>query len=70
MSLSAYRTGLVQLTRDLSLRWQQTREHWRDAQSREFEQRFLEDLLGCVDKTAAVIEELDKLLARVRNDCE
>jgi hypothetical protein len=69
MSLGAYRTGLVLLTRDLSVRWDQTRERWRDAQSQEFEKRFLEDLRLSVDRTAAVIEELDKLLTRIRNDC-
>jgi hypothetical protein len=70
MSLGAYRTGLVTLTKELSLRWAQTKEHWRDARSEEFEKRYLEELLASVDKTTAVIEELDKLLTKVRNDCE
>jgi hypothetical protein len=70
MSLSAYRTGLVAMTRELSLHWQQAKEGWRDAPSREFEKQYLEKLQASVDKTVAVIEELDKLLAKVRSDCE
>ncbi len=70
MSLGAYRTGLMTMTRELALRWEQTKDGWRDAQCQEFEKQYMEELLASVDKSVAVIEELDKLITRVRSDCE
>jgi len=61
---------LSALTKDLWVRWQHTRETWSDAKSQEFERQYLQELNSNVDKTVAVIEELDKLLARIKRDCE
>jgi hypothetical protein len=58
------------LTRELSLQWDDTRTYWRDAKSQEFEQRYLRELFAGVEKTITVIDQLDQLLAKVRNDCE
>jgi len=52
------------------LRWAETKEYWKDAKSREFEQRYMTELFARVDKTAMVIEKLDELLNRVKSDCE
>lgn len=50
--------------------WQQTREYWRDAKAEEFQHKYLDELMSSVDKTVGVIEQLDKLMTRIRNDCE
>ena len=68
--MSAYGGRIAALTKDLWGRWQQTRESWSDAQSLEFERHYLQELNVSVDKTVAVIEQLDKLLARIKKDCE
>ncbi len=58
------------ITRELHLQWQQTREFWQDAKSIEFERKYLEELFASVDKTVGVIEQLDKLVMKIRRDCE
>ena len=70
MSLSANRSRLAAITKELSLRWRETKNYWRDAKSREFERRYVEELLADVDRTVTVLEKLDKLLTEVRKDCE
>jgi hypothetical protein len=61
---------LTAITRELWAQWQQTKASWRDERCREFEQKYLEELLASVDRAAAVIDQLDKLLSKVRKDCE
>lgn len=63
-------TRLTGITRELWVQWQQTKAYWRDAKCQEFERKYLEELLTSVDRTATVIEQLDKLLTKVRTDCE
>ena len=70
MSLSGSRSRLAAISKELSVRWHETRHSWKDHKAVEFEQRFLDDLLARVDKTVTVIEKLDQLLAKVRSDCE
>ena len=70
MSLSANRSRLAAITKEISIHWDETKNHWRDGKSQEFEQKYMQELLAQVDKSATVIEKLDKLLAEVRNDCE
>ncbi len=70
MSLNSTRTRLTALTKQLSIRWDETREHWQDAKAVEFEKRYLEDLFNRVNVAAASIEELDRALAKIRRDCE
>lgn len=60
-------TGVSKL---LALQWQETKNYWHDEKSREFEQKYLQELLVDVDKALAVIEKLDELLKKVRSDCE
>ena len=70
MSLTANKTRLVMLTKDLSNKWEQTKEYWRDAKSLEFEHKYLDELLASVDRAVTVIEQLDRLVTKIRNDCE
>jgi hypothetical protein len=70
MSLSANRSQLAAITKALSMNWQQTEEYWRDAKSQEFKHEYLDELFDSVDSTVAVMDQLDKLLNKIRTDCE
>ena len=61
---------LMAITRQLSAQWQQTKESWQDAKCREFERQYIDELLSSVDKAVSVMEQLDKLVSRIRSDCE
>ncbi len=61
---------LVGLTKELRAQWQATKAYWKDDKCREFEQKYMEELFASVDRTATVIEQLDKLLTKIRHDCE
>jgi hypothetical protein len=68
--MNANGTRLSGITKELWLQWQDTRASWRDAKSDEFQHKYLEELFASVDKTVAVIEQLDKLVTKIRHDCE
>ena len=70
MSLNASKARLVAITKELSNRWDETKNYWRDAKSQEFEQRYMVELFANVDKTITVMEKLNELVTKVRNDCE
>ncbi len=70
MSLSANKTQLATITKELLMNWKQTKEYWRDAKSAEFERKYLEELFDGVDTAVAVMDQLDKLLHKIRTDCE
>jgi hypothetical protein len=70
MSLNASKARLVAITKELSNRWDETKNYWRDAKSQEFEQRYMTELFANVDRTVTVMEKLNELLTKVRNDCE
>ena len=70
MSLSASKIRLAAITKELSVNWRETKESWRDAKAQEFEQNYLQELFDSVDAAVGVMEQLDKLLNKIRNDCE
>jgi outer membrane murein-binding lipoprotein Lpp len=70
MNLSANAARLSALTKELSNRWQETRDEWLDAKSAEFDQKYMEQLISNVDTSVAVIEQLSKLVEKIRSDCE
>lgn len=70
MSLSANRSQLAAITKELSGHWRQTRESWKDAKSEEFEHKYLEELFDGVDTAVAVMDQLEKLLNKIRTECE
>ena len=63
-------SNLVQAAKELNAEWEQTKESWRDVKAQEFEHTYLEDLPHHLARAAAVIEELDILLRKVRIDCD
>lgn len=70
MSVQAGRSQLATLTKALLASWHQTREHWRDAKSQEFEQKFMNELQASVNAAVANTEELAKIMAKIRGECE
>jgi hypothetical protein len=68
MSASGARLGA--LTKELYVQWQHTKDSWHDDKAREFERQFLQELFTSVDKTVTVIEQIDKLIAKIKKDCE
>jgi hypothetical protein len=70
MSMRDSATRLASATRQLTNRWQETKYYWRDRKSEEFERKYMNELTGSVDRTIVVMEQLDKLLATIKEDCE
>ncbi len=70
MSPSGNKSRLIGLTRELNLRWTETKEHWRDARSDEFDRRFMVELSDHVNRAVLIVEKLDELLKKVRSECE
>jgi uncharacterized protein YeaO (DUF488 family) len=68
--MKASSNRLAGITKELRAHWADTKAHWKDAKSLEFEHRYMEELLASVDRTVAVMEQLDKLLTKIRTDCE
>ena len=70
LTMHASGSRLEAITKELRLQWQQTKDYWADAKAQEFEQRYLQELFGTVDKTVAAIDQIDKLVTKIRNECE
>ena len=70
MSMSSSKTRLAAITKQLSVNWEQTKESWKDLKSQEFERAYMTELLAGVDQAVTVIDQLDKLIAKVKDDCQ
>ena len=70
MSATASKGRLVGAAKELALKWDETKNYWRDEKSAEFERKYLQELFVGMDKAISVIEKLDELLKKVRSDCE
>jgi len=68
--MNANGSRLAAITKELWLQWQRTRDDWQDAKSIEFEHKYLQELMSSVDKTVSVIDQVDKLMNKIRQDCE
>jgi hypothetical protein len=70
MNMSGNKGRLVGLTREITLRWEETKEHWRDMKAEEFERHYLVELSANVNRAVLILEKLDEVLKKVRSDCE
>ena len=68
--MKASGSRLAGITKELRVQWNDTKSYWKDAKCQEFEHRFMEELLASVDRTVTVIDQLDKLVTKIRQDCE
>jgi len=70
MSMRACSARLTAAARELSNRWQETTYYWKDAKADEFERHYLKELQSAVERTAVIMEQLDKVLTNIKKDCE
>lgn len=70
MSTGGSRGLLTLATRQLMARWEETRLTWRDQKAAEFQAAYLDEVAQCLSPTLRVMEELEKLLEKVHEDCE
>ena len=70
MSAKESGSDLVQALKELSIKWQEAKAHWRDVKSQQFEREYLEDLPDHAQRTMSVMQEIDILLKKIRSDCE
>ena len=70
MNISSNGKLLAAATKDLMRKWEETKHPWSDAKSRDFEQKFLFELMTGVERVVPVFDDLDKLINKVRSDCE
>ena len=70
MAVIANRARLEGLTKELLMHWHDTKASWKDAKAEEFERKYLMELKASVEKTVTVIEQLDKVVSRIKRDCE
>lgn len=70
MTITSNGKLLVAATRELIVRWEETRHSWQDAKALEFEQHYLNDLRTIIDRSASIFDDLGKLIDKVRRDCE
>ena len=68
--MTASKNRLMGLTKELRTVWVQTRQYWNDAKSHEFEKQFLEELIAGVNLAVTNIDALERVISRVRSDCE
>ncbi|MCU0858780.1 MAG: hypothetical protein MUC65_10315 [Pontiellaceae bacterium] len=61
---------LMGLTKELRADWDRTKQYWGDAKSAEFEKRFLDELFAGVNQATNNIETLERILAKISDDCE
>jgi uncharacterized lipoprotein YddW (UPF0748 family) len=68
--MSASQNHLMSLTNELRANWAETQSSWSDAKSREFEQRFIDPLIPAVNQAISNIESLERILGKIKSDCE
>ena len=70
MSLNNSRGRLIGISRELQKEWQDTQSVWMDRKSKEFDRDYMQPLMDAVDNASHVMEDLDKLLRKLKEDCE
>ncbi|MGC4033901.1 MAG: hypothetical protein QM754_19645 [Tepidisphaeraceae bacterium] len=70
MGMYEGRGNLAKNFKDLTMRWQQTRQEWDDAVADSFEKTYLEPLEHSLRQAIAAMDQAAAALSRVRSDCE
>ncbi len=70
MSVKSSRGSLMKAVRDLNTSWQQTHGYWTDTKAAEFQEKYISPLPDAVNSASSIIEDLDKILNKIRRDCE
>ena len=70
MNLSGSKGRISGVTKELATQWSQTKNYWRYDKAREFDHRYMQEILIRMDKALAIIEKLDEIIGKVQKDCE
>ena len=70
MSVRAAGNVLAAATKQLWRHWDDVGHEWRDAKAEEFERKYLEELQATVDRAGVVLNQVEKILSQVREECE
>ena len=70
MSLNHSRGRLIGLSRELQKEWNETLDVWMDRKGQEFERDYMDPLLDAVTHACEAVEDLDRILRKLREDCE
>ena len=70
MNLNHSRSHLTGRSRELLKTWQDTQNYWRDQKCREFDVTYMQPLFDAVDNAVSAMDDLEKILRRLREDCE
>jgi hypothetical protein len=69
MSAVESRAKLVQAAKKLAAEWDQTRETWRDENSRQFEKKYIAPLESNVRAAVLAMERIETMLSGAQHDC-
>ena len=70
MSLHQPKARLAGVSKEFRRKWLDLKDDWRDSKCREFEEKYLVELFDGVDNAVSAIEDLDKILKKLRDDCD
>jgi len=70
MNLSGNKAQITGSTKELLVRWSETKNFWRDGKTQEFEEKYILELTARVAKTITIIDKLDEVLQKVHHDCD
>jgi len=70
MNLQANKSTLMAVSKELNQNWQQVKDQWQDTKQNEFERTYIETLQVNINMAVEAMEKLDKVLTKIRRDCE
>jgi len=70
MGLYEGRGQLSRISKELMLRWSETKVQWDDAASRAFEEKHLEPLQRDLHQATTAMDHMAAVLSQLRRDCE
>jgi hypothetical protein len=70
MGLYEGRGNLNKGFKDLTLRWQATRQDWDDSVSEEFEKTYIEPIEMALRTAISAMDQVAQVLSRVDRDCK
>ena len=70
MSVYAGRAKIKNASKELRIRWNETRSLWQDEVGRAFEERHLDPLLSKLRKAEEAMLHMDEMLNQLRRDCK
>ncbi len=70
MGLQESRGKITRSIQDLMALWASTQVHWNDANSEQFDKKYLQPLQMDVRVAAAAMDEMASLMSKIRRECE